>query len=295
MTDLLDPFIYPWFAITFFIAFWLTSHLIRFALQRGPTKMSNAFLALDDEKQRNTITYVTEIIVTTATLVMQIYGSIDVLFKWSDETSQDRVEWMAISLQLITVLYVWELIYRLRIGWPLLVHHLVTLLLIQLVVLTFDETRQFVYKRGGILLGFHATTEQLSFVALFFYRTKLVQGKKLSFLFKFSAIQTFLFKTVATIGSFYVYWEILTSDVPDESGWSTFWKIAFIPLLLGLFASQLYACYILYIIGKRVCPDTNTVGDNKDEKDEEVYTCTGTDGSVSEWDEVDLEHNQVAI
>jgi len=33
---------------------------------------------------------------------------------------------------IVTSLYIWELIYRVEIGWPLLVHHLCTLLLTQL-------------------------------------------------------------------------------------------------------------------------------------------------------------------
>jgi hypothetical protein len=85
------------------------------------------FGGLDEAKKRNVITYIMQLLVTTLALILQIYGSWDILFQNKDFTSQARSEWIVFSLQAIAVLYVWELCYRVDIGWPLLVHHLVTI------------------------------------------------------------------------------------------------------------------------------------------------------------------------
>jgi hypothetical protein len=85
------------------------------------------FGGLDEAKKRNVITYIMQLLVTTLALILQIYGSWDILFQNKDFTSQARSEWIVFSLQAIAVLYVWELCYRVDIGWPLLVHHLATI------------------------------------------------------------------------------------------------------------------------------------------------------------------------
>jgi hypothetical protein len=43
------------------------------------------------------------------------------------------------------VLYVWEFCYRVKFGWPLLLHHLVTLLLIQLSLASFFDAHHILH------------------------------------------------------------------------------------------------------------------------------------------------------
>jgi hypothetical protein len=85
------------------------------------------FYGLDEGKKRNVVTYIMQLLVTTLAFILQIYGSLDILFRYKDSTSQARFEWMVFSIQAVAVLYVWEICYRVNFGWPLLVHHLVTL------------------------------------------------------------------------------------------------------------------------------------------------------------------------
>jgi hypothetical protein len=102
-----------------------------------------------------------QLLMTSMAFVLQIYGSWDILFQFEEETSQQRLDWMVFAIQTISVLYVWELCYRQKIGWPLLVHHLVTVLLIQLSTASFFDTQDLIYIRFAVLLGFYATTEQI--------------------------------------------------------------------------------------------------------------------------------------
>jgi hypothetical protein len=257
--DLYSPFQYQWSSINFFLAIWLLSGLFRQALlYTKKLDINNSFYSLDEDKKRNVITYIMEVLLTTLAFILQIYGSLDILFRNEDSTSQTRYDWMVFSIQVIAVLYVWELCYREKIGWPLLVHHLVTLLLIQLATASYFDTNNIVWIRFAILLGFYATTEQISFVALFFFRLNLYPEWH-GILFYAAAAQAFVLKTIVTIAaigytivSFYV-----SDDLDDDTtNWKWFWRICFLPLLLVLYASQLYACKILYALGSR-CSKAN--------------------------------------
>ena len=169
--DLYSVFQYPWMGFNLFAAIWLFSVLCRTVLNKyAPRRIRQAFHALDEDKKRNTITYVILLVGTTVSLISQVYGGMDILFRYQDTTSPERIEWAVFSVQCIFVLYVWELIYRLQIGVPLLAHHICCISLCQLVSASFVDTHDVKYLRFAILLGFQATTEQLSFVALLLFR-----------------------------------------------------------------------------------------------------------------------------
>jgi hypothetical protein len=252
--DLYSPFQYQWSFINFFLAIWLLSVLFRQALLRMKyLDINNTFHGLDESKKRNGITYVMQVLVTTLAFILQIYGSLDILFRNKDTTSQTRVEWMVFSIQAITVLYVWELCYRTQIGLPLLIHHLVTILLVQLSTATFFDTNDIMWIRFAVLLGVYATTEQLSFVALFSYRLGLYPAWH-GVLFYAAAAQAFILKTIITVaGVGYIIIYFYASDYLDDdvTNWKWFWKICLLPLLIVLYASQLYACKIMYDLGSR--------------------------------------------
>jgi acyl-CoA-binding protein len=146
------------------------------------------------------------------------------------------------------------------IGWPLLVHHLVTLLLCQLGTASFFDTSDPIYLRFALLFGFHATTEQLSFVALFLYRLELCRSWQAAVFFA-AAAQSLILKTLLSIASIVYYSTVIHQDtLLDSSGklssWGLFWKISFPFLLLALYGAQLYACNILYSLGMRCRRDT---------------------------------------
>ena len=190
-----------------------------------------------------------QILGTTFALFAQLYGGIDIVFHMKDETTRDRIEWAVLAIVSIAVIYVWELIYRLKIGWPLLIHHIITIIFCQLSMASYFDTGHVVILRIALLSGFYATTEQPSFVALLFYRLD-IYPRCHSFLFFFAGIGTFILKTVVTIASMWQY-AVYFRDEEEFDSWSTFWRYSFIPMLLMLYGSQLYACRILYLLGSR--------------------------------------------
>jgi hypothetical protein len=107
------------------------------------------------------------------------------------------------------------------------------------------DTMYIEWIRLAILLGFYATTEQISFVALFFYRLRLYPAWHGN-LFYAAAAQAFVLKTIVTIVAVGYAIVIFYASDDDVNGWTWFWRFFFLPCLLVLYASQVYACKILY-------------------------------------------------
>jgi hypothetical protein len=198
-------------------------------------------------KKRNTVTYILQICMTTMAFVLQVYGGADILFSLDESTDSYRLDWLSFAFQTISVLYIWELIYREKIGVPLLVHHLLTILLIQLSAASFYDTLDVFYLRFGCLMGFYATTEQTSFIILYFYRLKLYPRTHAT-LFLVACVQSFVFKTAITVvGMVYYVYIIMNGDIEGQrTNWNWFWSVCFFPLLALLYGAQLYACKILW-------------------------------------------------
>jgi hypothetical protein len=262
---MLDPFQYAWWTINYFLILWASSAFVRYLFQNSlPSKWRAEFAELDVEKQRNVVTYVLEIVVTTFALAAQLYGGADVLFRRDEVTSETHADWMLLSLMCIAILYVWEMVYRERFGWPLLLHHLSTLLFIQLVVATYFQMHQVLYIRCALALGLYATTEQLSFVALFCFRLKQYPGEQ-ALLFRLAAMQSFIVKTAVTIGVVVYYYIFLTAEGEQhpQGAWGMFWKICFLPLLLLLYSTQLFASKIMYALAERCSTMAIELEDNR--------------------------------
>jgi hypothetical protein len=166
-----DPYLWCSLApnmVVLLLTLWLLSIVIHTALNRVPT-----YRKLNALKQRNVVTYVLEILVTTAALILTLVFGSDLLFKGKTGGLSDATNGR-IGLLLIATLYVFELLYRNETGLPLILHHLITILLIVLLVFSNKddspsaESRAF--SRFGLLISLHASTEQLTFVGLTLYR-----------------------------------------------------------------------------------------------------------------------------
>eukprot|EP00977_Amphora_coffeiformis_P019438 scaffold7231_cov94-Amphora_coffeaeformis.AAC.1 len=254
---LYDPYslyLYPWMGFNLFLGHWLLSAIVRSGLLAiTHSELDITFSKLAEDKKRNVITYVLQCIFTTFALVLQLYGGTDLLFRLDDETSKAKMDAMVLSLTMVSVLYIWELVYREKIGLPLLVHHIVTLLLIQTSYVSFFDTHNIKYVRYAVLLGFHATTEQTTFMALFCFRLGLCRPYQ-QLMFYFSSIQAFIIKSGVTIITIILvihdlYVKKGLDDDPTQ--WNWYWKVLILPLLAALYASQVYASWILYLIGKK--------------------------------------------
>lgn len=102
--------------------------------------------------------------------------------------------------------------------------------------------------RQVIILLFAATTEQISFVALLFYRFKMY--KWATIFFYVAMISSFLIKSMLYFFCLYLFATsnyIKHHDTPND----TFWTWAWIPITTPLYGSQVYACYIMYSLAKR--------------------------------------------
>lgn len=233
---------------------WLLSSMIRSTLLTLTyNKMDLTFSNLSEDKKRNVVTYVVQIIVTSFALILQLYGGKDVLFHMEDATTPGRMNNMILSLSLVSTLYIWELVYREKIGLPLLVHHLVTLLLIQTSAASFLDTWNILYVRYALLLGFHATTEQSSFVALFCFRLQVLR-KSQATMFYFASAQAFLIKTAVSLLMVALVIKDLYVDKKlddDPTNWNWYWKVLTLPLVSALYGSQCYASWVLFSIGKK--------------------------------------------
>jgi hypothetical protein len=248
--DLYSPFQYPWMSMNYFMVLWASAQIIRHVLTRMEAT-KHVFADLQEDKKRNAITYVILFVGTTFAFGCQVYGGYDILFRGQDITSMERLNWCVMSIQCIVVLYIWELCFREKIGLPLLFHHLCTILLAQLVTATFFDTHNLIYIRLALMMGLHASTEQISFFSLFVLRLNFLR-KHHKMLFLLSAAQTFCIKTTLFLGSTVWFFRIvLRGDLLPNVGWGLFWTISFVPLNVALYGAQLYASKILYVIACR--------------------------------------------
>ncbi|GAQ88100.1 hypothetical protein KFL_004000030 [Klebsormidium nitens] len=240
--------------ITLLLIYWVLCAVAHSALRRR----APPYRTLSALKQRNTATYLLEILVTSAALVLTLAYGGDVLF-FGRSGSVAAATNARIGLLLIASLYVFELVYRNETGIPLMLHHVVTILLI--VLLDFSskddapsaEARAF--QRFGLLVSLHASTEQLTFVGLAMYRLGHPWAARVM---KISTWQVLVFKLVINV----LTWALLIDfyvtqyDEPSASRSGTNWHIVW-PILLpflnmALFASQLYSVYIIHVIATRL-------------------------------------------
>ena len=251
-----DPYHYAWMVLNYFVVTWLLSLFFKSLLlppksdksEEGPRAR---FKALPEAKRRNVVAYIIQLLVTTFVFIAQIYAGQVLLFS-SNITDPRQLEWGALAMQSISILYIWELIYRNEIGFPLLLHHLVTIFLIQVVVATFYDTNLVVYLRFALVMGFHATFEQTSFVALFCFRMNLFSKRVQRVLFYISSLQTLVCKTVITVIFMVMFGQNSNSfRNPPHGSWGWFWLITGVPIMIVLYGTQVYASYILYVLGQR--------------------------------------------
>lgn len=227
----------------------------------------SSFKSLDLPKQRNVVTYVLQFFGSTVALIAQLLGG----GGGADPTPQE-IDWMILSFLLVAILYIWELIYRLEIGWPLLLHHLITIILIQLGAASFFETRDVIFLRYSVVMCFHATTEQLTFLSLGLYRLQ-IWPRRHGLLFYGSALLSFLVKSTVMGTTFYFYAEEVKARNGQGPPLVQFWIYGTVPLLGCLYVAQIYSCYILYSLGQRVSKSSSS-NEAKDEINESTEFST---------------------
>ena len=283
-----DPYDYTsWWTLHLFLALWALVWILRSLIISGlllPKFTRSKFLELWERRKRNVLTYCVSFLFTTIAFCLQLYGGWNILFDHYDSNdhsnnndvdsdadipttgittalSDREIQFSVLSIQLVCIVYVWELIYRERVGYPLLSHHFVTLLFLQLLLITNIslDPAPILYLRLALLVTFFATTNQMSFVALFTFRLKIFNPQIQRYLFWVAAVQTFLLKAILTGGCAGYYFVLVFGrddhEDPDQTfdttPWGTFWKIAFLPFLLQTFVAHFYVSQMLLTLSQR--------------------------------------------
>eukprot|EP00808_Paulinella_micropora_P009301 g58327.t1 len=224
---------------------------------------------LDVSKQRNVVTYVLEIIITSVqlpwvmTLLVQLWWRDQFRI---DEHLRDQGELNAL---LLSGLFVFELLYRVETPWQLLVHHAAAILLMLAALIRGEEHGTPVGSDTviwviALVVTLTALTEQPVFVALLMYRFD-TRPVFTSWLFKVSAFQNFLckiglnvaattlwaqatFKQDPIFGGSYLAQKPAWSDDAQRTWWLILWPMLGIAMLLP---AQMIAVRVQWQLGTR--------------------------------------------
>lgn len=241
---------YPFMSLMFFLSLYVLAKMTNKGFEKYFGKV---YTDLDIDKQRIAVTYVLEIMVTSGLLIVMTYGSKTMLFVDYKETSHEETQAIMSGVHGMVALYTFELVYRVSFGIPLLVHHMVTIALAHLIACCMYERpsiNTLDIMRANVLMAYTAITEQPSFIALLLYRMKM--NEEASKWFYFAAIQSAVTKSILIVSALY-YFCISPAQFGRNGwdGWSILWSIIWIPLCLCLYATQIYACVVLYRLGKK--------------------------------------------
>uniref|UniRef100_A0A7S2U133 TLC domain-containing protein n=1 Tax=Lotharella oceanica TaxID=641309 RepID=A0A7S2U133_9EUKA len=239
-------------AANVFVCFGATlviSILIHFLL--GALKKS--FKSLDIYRQRNCVTYVLELIYTTIVLALQIEYGWNVVLYGADVNTNERkgLSYAAVTL---TTLYLFELIYRVRTHWQLMVHHFIAVgVLLVAFASWFDYPKHHApIIRMCTVFVLHASTEQLCFFALLAHRM-LDHDKHANFLVWahwIAGASSYVIKTAICLVTWILWWPIFT--YPTHTSYSWFWCWVFPVLNTIMLFVQWWASSIFITLSRRV-------------------------------------------
>eukprot|EP00961_Rhodomonas_salina_P278725 3765330-Rhodomonas_salina.1 len=124
---------YPWMGYISFMCLYVGSVVIDKLMRKVSPKLY--VRGMSHSKQRIAVTYFTEIVVTTVALGYNISSGIPALTGDMANMTVTQFNHFRITGTMVSMLYIWELIYRQELGTPLLLHHVLTVILIQAFVL----------------------------------------------------------------------------------------------------------------------------------------------------------------
>ncbi|CAG8652569.1 9739_t:CDS:2 [Ambispora gerdemannii] len=150
-------------------------------------------------------------------------------------------------------LYIFELLYRPVMRLPLIAHHFTTIGLVIYGTYIIKECQNLDLFTLALILLFQASTEQLTFLGLFFYRIKPSWSSPTLF---FAAVQVFIVK-FATLIWCYVFWGKYLLPNKDGKAIVTGFNVVFPIGGLILFGTQLWSTYVVWVIAKKAHQNTN--------------------------------------
>lgn len=129
-------------------------------------RYSATYKELSDTNQRTTVIYVLNILYTTLAVTLQLVA-IPALV---EDYTLLGIHCVKLAGLVISGLYIFELVYREWMRWPMIIHHFATLFAILFVGSALDRTKNPAYVVAGLLWLFQATTEQSVFLGLLLCR-----------------------------------------------------------------------------------------------------------------------------
>lgn len=228
------------FITLFFILYLLANILHNFILPRAIGHRWHK--DIKPEHRRTMVVYILQILLTTVALVCQLASS--ALLR--NEFTVWRINLLRASACLIAALYLFELVYRYRMTYPMISHHAITCFAMSLSLVMLERLQDPSFALTGLLWIFQATTEQTCFVALFLYRLE-APVKVLRPLFRISAIQSLVFKFASIGGTVFVWAKYQRGG---QSELSHAWTALFWTSTAGLAFSQLWGAWVVWKVGE---------------------------------------------
>lgn len=151
------------------------------------------------------------------------------------------------SASLVSSLYLFELFYREKMRFAMICHHTLTVFATSFVIILLDKTSDPSFILSGSLWLFQATTEQLTFIALFGYRLEW-QPRILRPLLKIASIQSMIIKTTSIIACIYIWFKFQKQEIISAS-YNHGWDVVLWMAALGLMATQVWGSWVVWVMG----------------------------------------------
>jgi hypothetical protein len=148
---------------------------------------------------------------------------------------------------LVSALYLFELIYREKMRPSMMIHHTLTVFATSYIAVQLDKTHDPSLFLTANLWLFQATTEQVTFLALFGYRLNW-SPRLLRPLLRFTSIQTLVLKMVSVIAIVYV-WFTFQKDIKDKDGYAVAYDVVIWLATIGLMSTQFWGSWVLWTMG----------------------------------------------
>ena len=235
------PYFFPIAFITlFFILYLLANVLHNLVLPRVIGRKWHK--EIKPEHRRTMVIYILQMLLTTLALTLQL--STLSLLQLSFTVEKLNVQRAAACL--IAALYLFELVYRYRMTYPMIFHHAITCFAMSLSLVMLERLQDPSFALTGLLWIFQATTEQTVFLALFMYRLS-APAKTLRPLFRASAVQSLVFKFASIAGTVWVW---IKYQRQGQGELYRAWDALYWTCTIGLAFTQVWGAWVVWKMGQ---------------------------------------------
>lgn len=237
--DVETPYVFPIAFVTLLFILYFVANLLHGLLL--PRMVGRKWRDIKAEHRRTLVVYVLQLVITTVVVAMQL----SVCSLISLRFALWKVNVVRACACLIAALYLFELIYRYRMTYPMIAHHLITCFAMSLALVMCERLQDPSYVITGLLWIFQATTEQTTFVALFMYRLK-APARMLRTVFRIAAVQSIVFKFASIAGTI---WMWIKFQRKADGQLYTAWDALYWICTVGLAVTQVWGAWVVWKMG----------------------------------------------